>query len=241
MRVLGIDTATDDTVVGVINGDRSEFERRVGPDGSGRPRHSETLLRSVADGVVAAGGWGGVERLAVGVGPGTFTGIRIGIATARGLVLATDVPVVAVPTLAALARGAARQASEEGPVMAVLDARRGEVFAALHDPDGRELEPPLVCSPERLIRCLEAISTRLPRAPLIAGPGSVRFRERLEQAGFQVPAPDSPIHRLSGRSLCELGSRLSPSEDNKSLEPIYLRAPDAQVWLERDRRSGTPG
>lgn len=239
MRLIGLDTATDDTVVAAIDGEQVLFERVTGPDSSGRPRHSETLVGTVEEAVAAAGGWKRIDRIAVGIGPGTFTGIRIGLATAKGLSLSTGIPAVGIPTLAALAAGVAARKEESGPVMPVLDARRGEVFAALYNAGGRELEPPAACPPERLVEWLAEITARLPRPPRVAGPGALRFADQLDRAGVPVPDPGSDLHRLSGSALCRLAAGLPSSETAKPLEPIYLRAPDAKIWLERDRRSGS--
>ena len=97
----------------------------LGDDGS--PRHSTALLAEIERAVAASGGWEQVGRIAVGRGPGSFVGIRIGLATARGLAASTGLPVSGVCTLDALGRGM-------GGGLAVLDARRGEVFAALYSP-----------------------------------------------------------------------------------------------------------
>lgn len=241
MRILGFDTSTDDTVVAASDGEIALAERRAGPDASGRPVHSGALLALIGEAVTAAGGWDRIDRIAVGTGPGTFTGIRIGIATARGLALSTGVPLTGISTLAALAVGAARQGNGDAPVLAVLDARRGEVFAGLYSPAGLELEPPVVCSPEALADRLDETGSRLERAPLVAGPGAVRFKDRLERAGIPVPAPESDIHRLAGHALCELGAGVSSTDTARPLEPTYLRVPDAQLWLERDHRDPSDG
>lgn len=237
MRLIGIDTATDDTAVAAIDGGRVVFERTAGPDRSGRPRHSQTLLGTVGEAVEAIGGWERVDRIAVGIGPGTFTGIRIGIATAKGLSLSTGVAAVGVSTLAALAAGIAGSTGEGGPVMPMLDAKRGEVFTGLYNAAGRELEAPAACPPDRVVEWLEEISARLPRPPRVAGPGALRFADQLERAGHTVSDPGSDLHRLSGGAVCRLGAGIPSSETAKPLEPIYLRAPDAKIWLERDRRS----
>jgi len=238
VKIIGVDTATDDTVVAAMDGERVLFERLTGPGPDGRPRHSETLLTAAEEAAESLGGWQRVDRIAAGTGPGTFTGIRIGIATATGLSLSTGLPLVPVPTLAALAVGAGRALPGDGPVMPVLDARRGEAFAGLFNPVGRELEPAGVFSPERLTALLGRVSARLPRPPRIAGPGSLRFRDQLERAGYVVPETGSKAHRLSGRALCELGAGPPAARAGTPLEPIYLRAPDAQIWLERDRPGG---
>lgn len=241
VRIIAFDTATDDTVVAALDGAEVIARFRAGPDSPGRPRHSADLLGAIGDAVGRAGGWERIARIAVGTGPGTFTGIRIGIATATGLARSTGTPLVGVSTLAALAVSIAQGAPGEGPVMPVLDARRGQVFTGLYNPAGRELEPPAVCAPDELTARLARITARLPDPPRIGGSGSLRFREQLEQAGFPVPEARSAVHRLSGRALCRLGAGIPDFELGKPLEPIYLRAPDAQVWLQRDRPGNPPG
>ncbi len=229
MKVVGFDTATDDTVVAATDGDRLEFEACLPPDG--RPVHSQALLESAGEAAAVLGGWQQVDRIVVGKGPGTFTGIRIGVATASGLALSTGKRVVGVTTLAALARSIGRNAASKS-VMAVLDARRGEVFGGLHDNLGSPLEPPFACTPPELVDRLREISRDRP-APVVGGPGAVRFRDELVRAGLVVEPAGSPVHRLEGRSLCELGAAADIT-GTETLEPLYLRVPDAQLWLERD-------
>ena len=85
MFVLGVDTATDHAVVGVTADGDVVREASIAPGSDGRPRHSEVLLAEIERSVEAAGGWSRIDRIAVGIGPGSFTGLRIGIATARAL------------------------------------------------------------------------------------------------------------------------------------------------------------
>ena len=103
--VLGVDTATADTTVAVACGGRVFGERAAGPGEDGRPRHAVALLPQIEAAVEEAGGWERIGRIAVGVGPGTFTGLRIGISTARALAQGRDLTVTPVDSLAALARG----------------------------------------------------------------------------------------------------------------------------------------
>ncbi|MDQ2623506.1 MAG: tRNA (adenosine(37)-N6)-threonylcarbamoyltransferase complex dimerization subunit type 1 TsaB [Actinomycetota bacterium] len=240
VKTVGFDTATDDTVVAGLDGDRVVAERTIAPGDSGRPLHSQTLLQAAGEAADALGGWGEVDRIAVGLGPGTFTGIRIGIATAGGLSLSTGVPAVGVSTLAALAMTISRESGADGPVMPVLDARRGEVFAGLYNHAGRELEPPFVGSPDDLAARIREFAARLPRPPLVGGPGAVRFAGELDRAGIDTPGLATTPHRLSGRAICELGAGAARSQPGKPLEPIYLRVPDAQLWLQRDGRDPGP-
>ncbi len=132
MRVLGLDTATRATAVAVLDTEtETVHERRDDPPAEGRPRHTTQLLGLAAQALAGAGtDWSGIGLIAVGTGPGTFTGIRIGIATARALACARGLPIAGVSTLRALAASAAGAETGEELLLAVLDARRGEVFAA---------------------------------------------------------------------------------------------------------------
>jgi tRNA threonylcarbamoyladenosine biosynthesis protein TsaB len=211
MIVLGLDTATSATVVGVLGADGVVHEVRDDPPPGARPAHAARLLGAVDEALAAAGvGWDEVTRLAVGVGPGSFTGLRIGIATARGLAQARGLEMVGVSTLAALARGASAEV-----VLAVLDARRGEVFA------GGPFAPAAL-APEALAERVRA----MPVAPLAVGDGAVRFRGSLEAAGAQVPPDEDGVHRLRAEQVCKLGAEGSPT-DRDALLPDYLREPDA--------------
>jgi tRNA threonylcarbamoyladenosine biosynthesis protein TsaB len=199
----------------------------LGPDGS--PRHSTALLAEVERAVAAAGGWDSIGLVAVGLGPGSFVGIRIGIATARGLAASAGLPVAGVCTLDALGRALGEVAAPEGSRLAVLDARRGEAFAALYSADGVRLWEPFVAAPAELGERLAG----LPRPPLAAGSGAVRFRDELASRGVEVPGDADPLHRVAARHLCALARR-DGNPDVSRLEPIYLRPPDAQRWRERN-------
>ena len=151
MVVLGVDSATADAVVGVTADGAVVSETQVGPGADGRPRHSRVLLPEIESSVDAAGGWVRIDRIAVGIGPGSFTGLRIGIATTRALAQASGTPIAPVGTLSALARGVSAQAGGDGALaLPVIDARRGEVFAALVEGDGSEVWPPLVATPNQV-------------------------------------------------------------------------------------------
>jgi tRNA threonylcarbamoyladenosine biosynthesis protein TsaB len=219
--VLGLDTATSATVAGVLRGD-ALFEVRDDPAPGARPAHAARLLAAAEEALGEAGvGWEQVDRLAVGVGPGSFTGLRIGIATARALAQARGLPVVGVSSLEALARGA-----EAPVVLAVLDARRGEAFAAAYmgsDPS-RLVEgfAPAALAPDALAERVRA----LPAPPLAVGDGAVRFRGSLEAAGALVPPDEDGVHRLRAEHVCRLGAEGSPT-DRDALLPDYLREPDA--------------
>jgi tRNA threonylcarbamoyladenosine biosynthesis protein TsaB len=232
MVVLGVDSATADAVVGVTSAGEIVREARIDPGPDGRPRHSQVLLQEIERSVADAGGWEGIDRIAVGVGPGSFTGLRIGIATARALAQAREIPIAPVGSLAALARGI----SETGETLAlpVIDARRDEAFAALFREDGEEVWPPFVATPNELAERLQGLGV----TPLAAGDGAVRFAAELQDAGATVAPPTDAIHRVAARHVCAVGEaavEVSPDQ----IQPLYLRQPDAKKWLERDR--GVPG
>jgi tRNA threonylcarbamoyladenosine biosynthesis protein TsaB len=223
--VVGLDTATSATVAGVLRGD-ALFEVRDDPAPGARPAHAARLLAAAEEALAAAGvGWEQVDRLAVGVGPGSFTGLRIGIATARAVAQARGLPLVGVSSLEALARGA-----EAPVVLAVLDARRGEAFAAawqtLNQGSGGRgvlaVLAPGALAPDALAERVRA----LPAPPLAVGDGAVRFRGSLEAAGALVPPDEDGVHRLRAEHVCRLGAEGSPT-DRDALLPDYLREPDA--------------
>ena len=217
--------------VAVTRGVDRLSERLLPARPGSRPRHATELLGEIERAVGDAGGWDRIDLLAVGVGPGSFTGLRIGIATARALAQGLAMPVAGVPSLDALARGIAqRPAARDRPRLAVIDARRSEVFAALHGPAGEREWGPLVAAPAELADRVAS----LPVAPLAAGDGAVRFRRDLEGAGAEVPADEDVGHRLSARQVCLLAEDLAPSAPHE-IKPIYLRPPDAQIWRQRVR------
>ncbi|HEX8743866.1 MAG TPA: tRNA (adenosine(37)-N6)-threonylcarbamoyltransferase complex dimerization subunit type 1 TsaB [Thermoleophilaceae bacterium] len=219
MTTLGFDTATPATAACLLRGDGEAFEHVPSPDElTSRPAHGSELLPRIHELLERAGvGFGELDRIAVGVGPGTFTGLRVGIATARALAHAHALPVHPVSSLAALAAGI------DAPLrLALIDARRGELFAALHDGAG-EVWPPFVAAPETVAgRVREAALS-----PVGAGDGSVRFREVLEAAGVRVEPDGSQAHAVRALHVCRLAVAVSPVPPAAVL-PDYLRAPDAQ-------------
>jgi tRNA threonylcarbamoyladenosine biosynthesis protein TsaB len=219
VNVLGLDTATPATVAGVLRADGEAFEARHDPAEGERPGHATRLLALAEEALGAAGlRPAEVDRVAVGVGPGSFTGLRIGVATARGLAQGWGVELVGVSTLRALAAGV-----PEGAVAAVLDARRGDAFAAAWR-GGDELVATGAFAPGDLATRLATLG-----APLLAvGDGALRFRAELEAAGIAIPPDGDPLHGVSGRHVCRLGTEAEPAGRDAVL-PDYVRLPDAEA------------
>jgi tRNA threonylcarbamoyladenosine biosynthesis protein TsaB len=143
-----------------------------------------------------------LDALVVGVGPGSFTGIRMALATARALALALGIPAAGVSTLAALAAGAPGS-------LPVIDAKRREVFT---ESDGE----PVVLVPGDLV---------VEPGRLCVGDGAVRYRAVLEERGAEIPPDDDERHVPRARFHAQLARDFGPAE---AIEPLYLRVPDAQ-------------
>jgi tRNA threonylcarbamoyladenosine biosynthesis protein TsaB len=212
--ILAFDASTPVITVAVA---RAEGEaREVLAEVSASVRGaSETLLPSVNTALDLAGErLGSVDRVLAGVGPGTFTGIRIAATTARALALATGAALSKNSTLAALASPALSGGHPE--VLAVLDARRGQVFAQRFPAAG----------PATRIYCERPEDLFVEGSPLIVGDGAVRYRAALSALG-SIPPDDSPLHRVTATGHV-LSADLAPV-DADDLVPIYVREPDAEV------------
>ena len=213
-----MDCATPATAVALLPaGGDPPLRARHEPASGERPGHASRLLPLCTELLARAGlAFADLERIAVGTGPGTFTGLRIAVATARALAYASRTPLAGVPTLDALAEPA-----REPAVLAVLDARRGEAFAAGYL-NGVQTVPATALSPAALVRLAA-------RAPWLAvGEGALRFRAQLEEAGARVPPDDAPYHHVDAAAICRLG-RTAVAGPPETVVPHYLRLPDAEL------------
>jgi tRNA threonylcarbamoyladenosine biosynthesis protein TsaB len=192
--ILAFDTATSVATSALV---------RDGEILASRTSAAVRLLQDVDELLSTAGARrADISALAVGTGPGSFTGVRIGLAAARALAFALGVPVAGVSTLTALAAGT------EGAVP-VIDARRREVFTLL---DGS----PTVAAPRDL---------DLEPGSVCVGDGAIRYRSVLEAAGAHVPPDGSDSHVPHAFHHAALAREYGAAE---SVEPIYLRLPDAE-------------
>jgi tRNA threonylcarbamoyladenosine biosynthesis protein TsaB len=237
--ILGIETSASQVSVAVGDGTtvRAAFSSERGP------RHAETLAPAIATVLDAAGlRPDDLDAVAVSQGPGLFTGLRVGIATAQALALACRVPLVGVPTLDVVAEAARLT---ERRIVAVTDARRGEVFFACFRgaPPGR----PRRCGPDRVATpalLVEELSSAAEPVVLvgrgIAAHGDVfdRFVEGAGPRAVQVLADPSTVPHATTviqLALSELaGTGEHPPASSAALRPIYVRRPDAEArWPQR--------
>jgi tRNA threonylcarbamoyladenosine biosynthesis protein TsaB len=233
MTLLGIDTSTAVASACLLRDDGEAFEVTPPPEAlQTPPAHARELLPAVAEAMLRAdAGIDELAAIAVGVGPGSFTGLRIGIATARALASAAGLPLRPVSSLAALAAGIEEGGQGRGLLaLPLIDARRGELFGAVYE-GGRPLIGPFAAPPEEVaprVRGQLASQERVAsHTTLAAGDGSLRFRRVLEAAGIRVAPEGSRAHLVRALHICRLGLA-APEASPQAVVPEYLRAPDAK-------------
>ncbi|MGH9109171.1 MAG: tRNA (adenosine(37)-N6)-threonylcarbamoyltransferase complex dimerization subunit type 1 TsaB [Acidimicrobiales bacterium] len=230
MIVLGIETAAE--LVGVALADDDGLRAGVWVRGS--RRHAESLAPAVTHVLEQAGlPLRRVEAVAVDVGPGLFTGLRVGVATAQGLAQGLGIGVVGVTSLDVLAH-AAYEGGWPGPVAAVVDARRGEVFAATYRAGSVPDRPPARYAPAELAGLLGAVAAEAGHPVLAVGTGARRYPDDL---GPAVPAGASLAEPSPGALVAVATGRLADGEPllpPDRIRPVYLREPDATInWATR--------
>ncbi len=231
MYILGIETSTKTGSVAVISekGVIAQYSLNI------EVTHSERLMSTV-DRVLKDTGLAmqQFDGFAVAIGPGSFTGLRIGLATVKGLALATGKPVAAVPTLQALARNIPFASH---PVCPMLDARKNEVYAALYTFDGSAL---MQTMPETVIP-LAQLTSFISDRTVFTGEAARLYRTELEGI-LGERALFAPLSSIlpSAAIVAEVGLEMIRSgkhSDPDSLTPLYIRRPEAEVaWEKRMRQ-----
>ena len=229
MKVLGIDTATMFASLGLIEDEK--VLAGVKFDIRGRQvlnlSYSEALL-SWIDYIVKSLNLkiSDIDGFAISIGPGSFTGLRIGLATVKGLSFATGKPIAAVPTLDALAF---LSLYSKYPTVPILDAKKKEAYAAVYDTqDGniKRLSPYFALTPENLVK-------KIPKEVIFMGPGVDIFKKDLEKLmGKKAHFTDGETSLPSGVAVAKLGWRKlkkGDEEDLASLIPLYIRESEAEL------------
>lgn len=218
MRILAIDTALEACAAAVLDTARGAI---VAHESIAMARgHAEALMPLIERMMAKSdGGFAALDRIAVTVGPGSFTGLRVGIAAARGLALAAGKPVVGLTTLAAFAAPLIAE-DDTLPVVAAIDARHEHVYLQVIGPGGRTLVPPRVAS---LRDALRAATTS--RGPRLVGNAATML-------AAAWPSGERPPRLVDDRGapdidwVAHLGAAVP--EDSSPPKPLYLRPPDAQ-------------
>jgi tRNA threonylcarbamoyladenosine biosynthesis protein TsaB len=258
MIVLGFDTATQASAVGLRLSDGRTLHARDDPAAGEHPGHATRLLTMARELLAQADvRWSEIERIAVGVGPGRFTGLRVGIATARGLAQSLGAQLVGVSSLRALGLAAAHEAREPGRpptgTIAVIDARRGESFAAAYPatvdfaalaeaPSGADLQAgggeiafARALRPAELSTVVAQIEQRGgPQGQRwrAVGDGALLYGDVLRDGGVEPAALDSALHLIDGAAICELGVAAPAPASGAApaaVLPDYRRSPDAAL------------
>jgi tRNA threonylcarbamoyladenosine biosynthesis protein TsaB len=214
MKLLAIETALEAcSVAAIVGDDREPF---VMSETIGRG-HAERLFGMITATMDTAGlGFSELDRIAVTIGPGSFTGLRVGIAAARGLALVVGCPIVGIGTLAVHAE-TARKLAGAVPVLAVLDARRDEVYGQRFAADGAPIGPAEIGSASYFASMIEA-------GDVLAGAGADIVAEFLV-GDLTIPI----VHRQSAPDIGALARMsLLASAPDAAPRPLYLRPPDAK-------------
>jgi len=217
MRVLALDTALDACAAAVLDTERRDLvASETQPMSRG---HAEALMPMVARVMDAARlEFSDIDRIAVTIGPGSFTGVRVGIAAARGIALAADRPAIGLTTLAAFTAPHVA-AGFAGTVVPVIDARHGQVYMQVFGPGGRAVIAP------RLAAVREAVEQARSRAPaLITGSAA-----DLVAAEWLAGDPTPTVVTANAPEIGWVARLGAAAQEDRALpKPLYLRAPDAR-------------
>jgi tRNA threonylcarbamoyladenosine biosynthesis protein TsaB len=227
MRILSIDTSTSLASVALAGDDTIIAESLFTCDRTLSARLMPEVERLLA---MAGLGYDDLDLFAAAVGPGSFTGVRCGVATVQGLALATAKPCIGFSTLAMLAMNFSLASL---PVCALLDARKSEVYAALYDCSA-PLPAPLihdcVLSPERL---LDLVGNATDKPVIFAGEGAVRYRDAIASAmgdrAMFAPFPHNAGHSANGAALALDAFRRNGACEPAHLLPVYIRPSEAEL------------
>jgi tRNA threonylcarbamoyladenosine biosynthesis protein TsaB len=217
MLILAIDTALDACAAGVLDTDAGKL---IAQESQAMKRgHAEALMPLIARVIEQSGiGFAFLDRIAVTTGPGSFTGLRVGLSAARGIGLAANKPVIGLTTLSAFAAPVVSESGEH-PVMSAIDARHDQVYYQVVSGNGSSLIQPRVAPIE------EALEASRFGAPHLVGNAAGILSQRWPA---QAPAPFT-VDEQSAPDIAWvawLGAAVSP--DNAPARPFYLRAPDAK-------------
>jgi len=223
MKVLGVDTSTMTAGIGIVE----EDEILVGVKFSVKITYSEILLSCIDQALKNVSlKIDDIDGLAISIGPGSFTGLRIGLSTLKGLSFATGKPLVSILSLDALAY---LSLYCQYPVVTMLDAKKNQVYAAIYETNDGELKR----QSDYLVIDVEDLVKRISQKTLFVGPGAKLYQKRLiellgDKAYFSLAEQSLP----SGATVALLGSRkliLGQFEDIVNLEPFYLRKSEAEL------------
>ena len=222
--ILAMDTSTQVGSVAIVDRERVIASRYfdIGMQHSKRLFTEIEQLCQLVNCMVAD-----FTAIGVTVGPGSFTGVRIGLAAAKGLCLIDDKPLIAVSTLAALAAGVP---CISHPVCALLDARKEQVYAGLYDVSGGS---PLEISPARAIEPQALVEERSGKSTVFVGSGAEAYATLIDETpGSQrVPFHANSLHAAAVGALAWFEFDRGNIADLSTVEPDYLRAPDAKVSI----------
>ncbi len=230
--ILAIETATGCGSVALTRG--SVGEGRLLAECTLQPevRHARRLLGNIEWMLDAAGiGWQDLDGIGISLGPGSFTGLRIGMAAAKGLAMAADLPLVGIPTLDGIALSCAAAATR---VCCLLDARRQEVYAGFYEPAEQGI--PVAAGPAMAVRP-DVLLASLESPVLMAGPGTAACGDLLQRHPMVRLLPAPLAHPRAARIGLLAAARLARGGtlDPVTAAPLYVRASEAEENLKKQR------